>query len=125
MDEEQDTGKVETSKAEETAKLQAELEAKKREVASWCRSSYGDAFSAWVHICAVRLFVESVLRYGLPPKFLGTIIAPHGKHEQKVRKALAGAFGVHGADFWKADDTGPSDGKDVFPYVSFTLDLDV
>ncbi len=26
------------------------------------------AFSSWIHICAVRLFVESILRYGLPPQ---------------------------------------------------------
>ena len=30
----------------------------------------GEVFSAWVHICAIRLFVESILRYGLPPSFL-------------------------------------------------------
>ena len=27
-------------------------------------------FSAWMHLCAVRLFTESILRYGLPPSFL-------------------------------------------------------
>eukprot|EP00983_Pelagomonas_calceolata_P100550 1158580-Pelagomonas_calceolata.AAC.21 len=27
------------------------------------------AFSVWVHMCVVRLFVESILRYGLPPNF--------------------------------------------------------
>lgn len=26
-------------------------------------------FSAWMHVCAIRLFTESILRYGLPPKF--------------------------------------------------------
>jgi len=27
-------------------------------------------FSSWMHFCAVRLFAESILRYGLPPSFL-------------------------------------------------------
>lgn len=27
-------------------------------------------FSSWMHFCAVRLFSESILRYGLPPSFL-------------------------------------------------------
>jgi hypothetical protein len=27
-------------------------------------------FSSWMHFCAVRVFVESILRYGLPPSFL-------------------------------------------------------
>lgn len=36
------------------------------------RSTCFDAqvFSAWMHLCAIRLYTESVLRYGLPPKFL-------------------------------------------------------
>ena len=77
-----------------------------------------------MHICAVRLFVESVLRDGLPPQFLGTIIQPHAKHE-RVRKVLAETFGVHGADFWTEDGAGGrDDGKELHPYVSFTLDLD-
>ncbi|RWV96113.1 hypothetical protein BHE74_00053164 [Ensete ventricosum] len=27
-------------------------------------------FSSWMHFCAVRVFAESILRYGLPPSFL-------------------------------------------------------
>lgn len=27
-------------------------------------------FSSWMHFCAVRIFAESILRYGLPPSFL-------------------------------------------------------
>ena len=27
-------------------------------------------FIAWMHFCAVRVFTESILRYGLPPNFL-------------------------------------------------------
>jgi V-type H+-transporting ATPase subunit C len=64
--------------------LQRSLESKRGEVATWCRTSYGEAFSGWVHICAVRLFVESVLRYGLPPQFLGAIIQPGQRSETKV-----------------------------------------
>ena len=104
--------------------LQRELEAKRQDVAAWCRTSYGEAFAAWVHICAVRLFVESVLRYGLPPQFLGALVQPGGKAEGKVRKALASEFGSHGADMWEAEEGGAGDGKDMYPYVSFTLDID-
>lgn len=27
-------------------------------------------FTSWMHFCAVRLFSETILRYGLPPSFL-------------------------------------------------------
>lgn len=30
-------------------------------------------FSAWMHLCAVRVFIESILRYGLPPAFLVSV----------------------------------------------------
>jgi len=30
-------------------------------------------FSSWMHFCAVRVFAESILRYGLPPSFLVNI----------------------------------------------------
>lgn len=105
--------------------LASNLESSRSEVAAWCRASYGEAFTAWVHICAVRLFVESVLRYGLPPKFLGAIVEPHeGRGEVKLRKTLASEFGSHGAEFWTNDEDAPGDAKDVHPYVSFTLDID-
>ena len=34
---------------------------------------------------AVRVFVESVLRYGLPASFVATVVKPHRKCEEKVR----------------------------------------
>lgn len=31
-------------------------------------------FSSWMHFCAVRVFTESILRYGLPPSYLVLIM---------------------------------------------------
>jgi hypothetical protein len=53
------------------------------------------AFSSWIHICAVRLFTESILRYGLPPKFLAAVLKP-GKAENKLRSALGTIFSSGG-----------------------------
>ena len=55
------------------------------------------AFSAWIHICAVRLFCESVLRYGVPPKFLAALVKPNQKQVQRLRKLLAAMFSSRGA----------------------------
>ena len=55
------------------------------------------AFSAWIHICAIRLFTESILRYGLPPKFLGCLLKPNPKNTAKLRKLLGSMFGSNGA----------------------------
>jgi V-type H+-transporting ATPase subunit C len=34
------------------------------------RTGYSDAVMAWVHVLALRVFVETVLRYGLPLSFV-------------------------------------------------------
>ena len=46
-----------------------------------------------MHIFSVRLFVESILRYGLPPQFLAAVMKPVEKLEVKLRNQLASAFG--------------------------------
>ena len=106
-------------------RLEGDLDAKRRELEAWCRTAYGEAFSAWTHISAVRLFTESVLRYGLPPSFQAAIVKPMPRCEEKARKALLSAFGSYGARFWRDDGSGSSalEGE-VYPYVSFTLDVE-
>lgn len=49
----------------------------------WCRTHYGEALSAWVHLKVIRAFVESVLRYGLSSA--GT----QGRLEQRPNFMLA------------------------------------
>lgn len=110
---------------ERTLELRDQLDEKRAELGTWCRTAFGEAFSSWIHICAVRLFVESVLRYGLPPKFLGALIEPEVRHEHRLRKGLAECVGLHGAHFYKSDDTtGASTDADLYPYVSFSLDVE-
>lgn len=110
---------------ERTAQLHDQLDEKRAELGAWCRTAFGEAFSSWIHICAVRLFVESVLRYGLPPKFLGALIEPETRHETRLRKGLSECVGTFGAQFYKGDDGGgAATDADLYPYVSFTLDLE-
>ena len=35
-----------------------------------CSTGWGEAVMAWVHVLALRVFVETVLRYGLPLQFV-------------------------------------------------------
>ena len=36
----------------------------------WLKGNFSEAFVNWVHVKALRLFTESVLRYGLPATFM-------------------------------------------------------
>ena len=50
--------------------------------------SFSQAFTSWVHLKMIRVFVDSVLRYGLPPDFAFFIVRCERKHERKVRQQL-------------------------------------
>ncbi|KAI9031925.1 hypothetical protein CLU79DRAFT_278907 [Phycomyces nitens] len=60
------------------------------------RTNFGEVFAAWIHLKALRIFVESVLRYGLPPDFTAVSIL----YEKKVDEVLVAQYGrlggVHG-----------------------------
>ena len=90
----------------------------------------GEAFSCWIHVCAIRLFAESVLRYGLPPRLLPLLVRPaSSKAAPRLRRALDDMFGsARTSKFFEADPSnggggGGGDGE-MYPYVSFTLSLD-
>ncbi|KAJ2582607.1 Vacuolar ATP synthase subunit C [Coemansia sp. RSA 1836] len=58
-------------------------------IAEWIKGSFGAVFSAWVHIKALRVFVESILRYGIPPDFLPILVKPSPKQAPKIKHGLA------------------------------------
>ena len=39
-----------------------------------CRTNFSEAFQLLVHLKVVRVFVESVLRYGLPAHYVGVVV---------------------------------------------------
>ncbi len=67
--------------------LQIEVDGMKSALMRWCKTHFGDAFVAWMHIKAIRVFVESVLRYGLPVDFTSVLYKVHtGKDLQLTQK---------------------------------------
>lgn len=104
--------------------LKRDVESRRASLEQWCKTAYGEVFSSWMHISAVRIFVESILRYGLPPAFQAAVIQPQAKQEAKLRAALAASFADGKAQYWKDDGSsslGLVDSSDLHPYVSFTL----
>jgi V-type H+-transporting ATPase subunit C len=49
---------------------------------------YTQCFVAWIHLKCVRLFVESVLKYGVPVRFIPALIAADPQKEEEVLQAL-------------------------------------
>lgn len=115
-------------RVEELEGMKEEAMVKKNQLEEWCTTAYGEVYSAWVHILVIRLFVESVLRYGLPPSFVAGIMEPRAKTEKRLRMLLE-AFG-DGAWVDLKDDgnsagiLGPVGETDSLPYVCFNLELE-
>lgn len=88
-------------------------------------AAWSDAMVAWVHIKAMRVFVESVLRFGMPPCFASFIVSPKPGGTVAARKALAeilgkqGQAGPYGGD--KLASGADEEGEEFFPYVSFSF----
>ena len=61
---------------------------------NWLKINFAVAFSAWIHLKALRTFVESVLRYGLPVNFQAAVV--------RVSYALVKLFAIS-SDFVSSD----------------------
>lgn len=95
----------------------------------WLSTTYSEVFSAWVHLKAVRIFVESVLRFGIPVDFQAVVMTPRRGNRTKLRKVLAEFYG------WLMGGSGDpaaaeASGMDLsggtaefYPYVFVPLDL--
>lgn len=97
----------------------------------WLKVNFSEAFIAWIHIKALRVFVESVLRYGLPVNFQAVLLQPHKKSATKrLREVLNSVFRhldeVAAASILDASVEIPGlqlSTQDYFPYVYFHIDL--
>ncbi|OQR75395.1 V-type proton ATPase subunit C 1-A-like [Tropilaelaps mercedesae] len=104
---------------------------KKRQLAllvRWLRNNFSEAFIAWIHTKALRLFVESVLRYGLPVNFQGMLLHPQKRSARRLRDALNQLYSHldNSAAVGPVEDIpgfnmGPSE---YYPYVYFKIIID-
>ena len=92
--------------------LQVEVDGMKSALMRWCKTHYGDAFVAWMHIKVIRVFVESVLRYGLPVDFTAVLYKVHLGKDQKLTQALDMALGT---------STFEDDEEEIDEYHDFVL----
>ncbi|VDN26275.1 unnamed protein product [Gongylonema pulchrum] len=72
----------------ERDKLVQEKERQYAPLVRWLKINFSEIFSAFVHVKALRVFVESVLRYGLPVNFQAAVIEPNKNSNKKLRACL-------------------------------------
>ncbi|KAF6206653.1 hypothetical protein GE061_017889 [Apolygus lucorum] len=102
----------------------------------WLKVNFSECFCAWIHVKALRVFVESVLRYGLPVNFQAMLLQPHKKSTKRLRDVLnqlyghldssAQSGGGAGANNDSVDIPGLGFGQaDYFPYVYYKINIDM
>lgn len=99
----------------------------------WLKVNFSECFCAWVHVKALRVFVESVLRYGLPVNFQAILIHPSKKNTKRLRDVLMQLYGH--LDGSAASSGGNADNVDIpglgfgqseyYPYVFYKLNIDM
>lgn len=100
----------------------------------WLKVNFSECFCAWIHVKALRVFVESVLRYGLPVNFQAMLLQPNKKQSKKLRDVLnhlyghldggsvQGSAGVHDT----MDIPGLGFGQsEYYPYVYYHITVDM
>jgi len=110
-----------SSGAEEQNKLESKRKKQRNNLIMWCRLNYSEAFIAWTHLKAIRVFVETILRYGLPADFTAVLLEPTKKQDKKLRLALDGLYkgigSVYIDDKDEEEDSEASANEKFYAYV--------
>ncbi|KAK2964365.1 putative V-type proton ATPase subunit C 1-B [Blattamonas nauphoetae] len=83
------TGETAESLKQEEEDLQKKYSQQLAEYMAWCKNAYEEALLCWIHLKVIRVFVESVLRYGLPVNFQAVVILPKKKTTKKIIEVLS------------------------------------
>jgi len=119
---------LDENRGHDRQKMESECEKQKKLLIRWCKTNFSEAFVAWVHLKAIRIFVESVLRYGLPTNFQAMLLMPKKGKEIRLRKALLELYGHLSSKAlfkdMKEDDDDDSNQETFYPYVSLEIVLE-
>ncbi|KAK9759212.1 V-ATPase subunit C [Popillia japonica] len=99
----------------------------------WLKVNFSECFCAWIHVKALRVFVESVLRYGLPVNFQAILLQPTKKPTKRLREVLNQLYGhldssaLQGsANIESVDIPGLGFGQaEYYPYVYYKINIDM
>ncbi|XP_076371281.1 V-type proton ATPase subunit Vha44 isoform X2 [Tachypleus tridentatus] len=116
-------GKNEIAKLEHDKKKQFSL------LVRWLKVNFSETFTAWIHVKALRVFVESVLRYGLPVNFQAMLLRPHKKSAKRLREVLNQLYSHLDTSIAQGpvdDIPGLNLGQgEYYPYVFFKININM
>ncbi|XP_078035495.1 V-type proton ATPase subunit Vha44 isoform X1 [Augochlora pura] len=101
----------------------------------WLKVNFSECFCAWIHVKALRVFVESVLRYGLPVNFQAILLHPHKKCARRLRDVLNQLYAHLDSSATSSAAQGNQETmeiaglgfgqNDYYPYVYYKINVDM
>ncbi|KAK1989472.1 V-ATPase subunit C [Colletotrichum cereale] len=70
------------------------------------RTGWSESVMVWLHVLALRVFVEAVLRYGLPLDYVSVLVKTNSKLSKKVKTALDSNYSYLGGNAFGRDKRG-------------------
>ncbi|KAI9850210.1 MAG: Vacuolar ATP synthase subunit C [Thelocarpon superellum] len=70
------------------------------------RTGWSESVMAWIHVLTLRVFVETVLRYGLPLSFVCGLVKTTPKLAKKARYSLDASYSYLGGNAFGRDKKG-------------------
>ncbi|XP_072426838.1 V-type proton ATPase subunit C 1-A [Chiloscyllium punctatum] len=114
---------------EEMTRLSTDKKKQFGPLVRWLKVNFSEAFIAWIHVKALRVFVESVLRYGLPVNFQAMLLQPNKKMMKKLREVLNDLYkhldSSAAAIIDAAMDIPGLSQQEYYPYVYYKIDCNL
>jgi len=119
-----DTNSLAPQASDGKGALEEQFETVKVTFSKWCTVNFGEAIALWMHLKAIRVFVEAILRFGLPPNFLAAVLKPNPKKDKNLKAALYDLFGKLGGSGFGGGSEADELSSEFHPYVFLTIETD-
>ena len=103
-------------------------------LSNWCQVNYAEVYTMMIHLKAVRIFVESVLRFGLTtsymsgmtPNFKAFLLQPKKGKSEALRKALGALIGGSAVMAGEGEEemVVPGAQGEFYPYVYTAIETE-
>ncbi|XP_077052350.1 V-type proton ATPase subunit C 1-B [Siphateles boraxobius] len=115
---------------EELTRLSTDKKKQFGPLVRWLKVNFSEAFITWIHIKALRVFTESVLRYGLPVNFQAMLLQPGKKNVKKLREVLQDLYKHLDSSATVIDASMDIPGlnlsqQEYYPYVYYKIDCNL
>ena len=84
---------------------------------SLCKMHFQDLLKGLIHLKVMRVFMEGVLRFGIPPKFFICMVKPDKGREKKIWEGFTKEFAEEHLKDMYGEKQDAQD-EDFFPYIS-------